>query len=66
MRIMLNAGWLSAVVHAGVGVNIQKYVEYNGSEQGILLPAYHIGQLVPCRMPHVGILIKSCGHHPGI
>ncbi len=65
MRIMLNAGWLSAVVHAGMRVNIQKYVEYNGSEQGILLPACHISQLAPCQMPHVGILM-SCGHHPGI
>ncbi len=66
MRIMLNAGWLSAVVHAEMGVNIPKYVEYKGSEQGILLPAYHIGQHAPCQMPHVGILIKSRAHHPGI
>lgn len=63
---MLSAGRLSAIVHAVMAASIQKYVEYNGWEQGILLPAYHIDQLASCRKPDVGVLTKSCGYHPGV
>lgn len=33
VRIMLSAGWLSAIVQAVMAANIQKYVEYIGQNR---------------------------------